>query len=49
MRRESRGPLRSKQAEARGGGGQDQRRDGGDSPIGQFLPQNTPLGKIIRE
>src|ERR1700730_8528736 len=49
VRPETQGPIRSNQAEARDGGGQDQRRDGGDSPIGQFSPQDTALGKIIRE
>jgi hypothetical protein len=49
MRRETHGPIRSKQAEARSGGGQDHRRDGDYSPIGQFSLQDMTLGKIIGE
>jgi hypothetical protein len=49
MRRETQRPIRSKQALARDRNAEDQRRDGGNSPIRQFSPQNTALGKIIRE
>src|ERR1700730_19467354 len=49
MRRETQGPIRSEQALARDRNAQDHRREGGNSPIGQFSPQNTALGKIIRE